>query len=93
MMTEFLDELKQMEQALDKGQGKDDELFNQFVGRIAHLLDQDPNYLMSMLYRLDVEERFLRQAMNDEDPARTIAQLIIKRQLQRIATKKKYSQD
>ena len=91
-MTDFFNELKNIETELENQENdQDTELFFRLVNRITGLLDQDPNYLMSMLYRLDVEERLLIKAMKDEDPATTIAHLIVQRQLQRIATKKKYS--
>jgi hypothetical protein len=58
--------------------------------RIAEMLEQQPEQLMSMLYRLDVLEEKIRPVMRPdaEDPAHIgLAKLVVERQKQRIATK------
>ncbi len=63
--------------------------------RVEKLLKADPDLLMSYMYRLDVEEKNIKAALEvSTAPVHiTFAQLIWERQKQRIITKKKYKQD
>ncbi len=64
--------------------------------RVGELLDRDPELLMSYLYRLDVLEVDLKQVLSKDSKlpiAEGISQLIFKRQMQRVATKRKFKQD
>ena len=59
--------------------------------RVEEMLANRPEYLMSMLYRLDVLEHKIMQAMHPgaKDPAHIgIAKLVLERQRQRAFTKK-----
>ena len=59
--------------------------------RIGEMLEQQPEQLMSLLYRLDVLEEKIRPVMRPDakDPANIgLARLVIERQKQRIFTKK-----
>lgn len=63
--------------------------------RIEELLSGQFETLMSMMYRLDIDETSIRQALdpaNPENPASSLARLIVDRQKQRMATKRKYQQ-
>jgi hypothetical protein len=54
-------------------------------------LEQQPDYLMSLLYRLDVLEPKIRAAMHPGAPEpahRGLARLVLERQLRRMATKR-----
>lgn len=61
--------------------------------RVAWLLENDKDLLLSYLYRLDIDEQKIDKALSptDDDPASlAIARLIFERQKQRLATKIKY---
>lgn len=68
-------------------------LLDLFTERVAEMMDTDLDLLLSSLYRLDVLEHKIQAALRSVHipPARGIAVLIIERQKERIATKKKYS--
>lgn len=64
--------------------------------RVGELLDRDPELLMSYLYRLDVLEVDLKKVLSKDSElpiAEGFSQLIFKRQMQRVATKRKFKQD
>lgn len=74
----------------------EDDLFVAIRARVETLLDESPNLLFSYLYRLDILEHDIKHALsklNPDNPIDTLAQLILKKQKQRIAFKKKYKQD
>ena len=63
--------------------------------RIKELMAQDFESLMSMMYRLDIDESKIKQALapgNVEDPSVSLAKIIIERQKRRMETKSKYQQ-
>lgn len=68
-------------------------LLDLFTQRVEELMRDDLGLLFSSLYRLDVEEYKIRDALHSPDipPARGIASLIIKRQKERLKTRKDYS--
>lgn len=62
--------------------------------QISTLLDRNPQRLMSILYRIDVAESLVQQAIKTAPAGKladTLVELIIARQLQKIETRKKYS--
>ena len=59
--------------------------------RIAEMLERQPEYLMSLLYRLDVLEKKIIPALAagaPEPPHIGLARLVLERQKQRVETKK-----
>lgn len=61
---------------------------------VQHLLQTDFNRLLHLLYRIDVEERKVKEAMLAEEPeiiAERIARLILKRELQKAEIRFRYS--
>ncbi|MBC7884610.1 MAG: hypothetical protein H7X99_04005 [Saprospiraceae bacterium] len=61
--------------------------------RVAFLIENDKDLLLSYLYRLDIEESNIETALNplQNDPAHmALAKLILTRQKQRVETKQKY---
>ncbi len=71
----------------------EEELFQYLCDRIAWMIEHNMEYLLSLLYRNDVEEHKIHFALSphDPDPANVaLAKLVMERQKQRIATKKKY---
>lgn len=58
---------------------------------ISMLIDKDPQKLIFLLYRLDIDETKLRKALLQEsDSATVISEMIISRQLQKIEARKIY---
>lgn len=60
---------------------------------INHLITEDFNHLLFILYRIDVHEEKVRQLLHDnngEHAAETISDLIIERQIQKIATRQQF---
>jgi hypothetical protein len=66
------------------------ELLEILAQQVLIMLEQSPDQLMSMLYRLDVEERKILPVMKAgaEEPVHYgLARLVLERQKQRVATK------
>ena len=64
------------------------------TSHVNHLINTDFEKLVSLLYRIDVSEPKMRavlQHKEGEDSAGYIADLIIERQLQKIESRKKFS--
>jgi hypothetical protein len=67
----------------------------QLKDEITHLIQHDFQKLVSILYRIDVNERKLKYLLQEnvgEDAAFIIADLIIERQLEKIKSRRKFSQ-
>jgi hypothetical protein len=66
------------------------ELQHKVALAVQHLLQTDLNRLLNILYRIDVDEQQVKQAMllpSEPEVADRIAQLIIKRELQKAQTR------
>lgn len=63
-----------------------------FTQRVEELLRDNKDLLLSSLYRLDVEEDKIQQALRSTDilPARALAILILDRQKERLKTRQAY---
>ena len=74
---------------------KPDDIFRQrLTGIIQELINNDFTSLVQLLYRIDVDEKKLKQLLKQHagsDSASIIADLIISRQLQKIAIKKQFT--
>ncbi len=75
----------------------DEEKFNAFrdllIRRVEELAEKDMEKLFSILYRIDVSEKKLHEVLAHTPPAdfsKTIADLIIERQIQKINTRKQF---
>ena len=71
-----------------------EELRNQLIAFLNDLINKDFNALVQLLYRIDVNEKKLKQLLQQNkntDASLIIADLIIKRQLQKIATRKQFN--
>ena len=68
-------------------------LLELFTKRVEEMMCTDLDLLLSSLYRLDVEEHKIQRALKSATvpAAEGIASLIIERQKEKIATRKKYS--
>lgn len=74
----------------------DDVLLEYISQKVSWYLENDPDLLMSYLYRLDVAEPRINEALSfeaAEEPYMGIARLILERQKQRWLSKKKYKVD
>ena len=63
------------------------------TAKVEALIDTDIEQLLSLLYKVDVDEAKVKQAIADQEPslsAEIIAKMIIERELQKVATRKKY---
>lgn len=66
-----------------------EDVINMLAGRIAQMLDKEPELLFSTLYRLDVLEHKINTVLHSssEAPAHGLARLIVERQLEKIKTR------
>ena len=73
----------------------EEDLENYLAVYINELIDKDFNKLVNLLYRIDINEQKLKIALQNEDKtissSKTIAKLIIERQLQKLEFRKKFS--
>jgi len=63
--------------------------------RVSNMLEKEPELLMSYLYRLDIIEEKIKAVLSKDSiisPVDGLSQLILERQKERVATKKKYKQ-
>jgi len=75
---------------------KNENILLQLTEYINELIASDFPSLVQMLYRLDIPENILKENLQlnaGEDTARIIAGMIIKRQLQKIELRKKFTHD
>ena len=71
----------------------EEELLELLTQQVAYMIEYKLDYLLSMLYRLDVLEHKINYALSPlaaDPPAVGLAKLILERQKQRIATKAAY---
>ncbi|NMM48209.1 hypothetical protein [Marinigracilibium pacificum] len=71
-----------------------DKLQDILADQIERLLDNDPNYLVNLLYRIDVPEHQFKKAL--EAPglmakSELLAKMVIERELKKIETRKRFS--
>ncbi|MDF1699273.1 MAG: hypothetical protein P1U56_25685 [Saprospiraceae bacterium] len=72
------------------------DLYNAIKDRVEYYLNTNPELLMSYLYRLDVLEVKINAILAPNSPVpplEGLSRLILERQKERIATKKKYKSD
>jgi hypothetical protein len=72
-----------------------EEIKEKLAGYINHLINHDFQQLVMLLYRIDVNEAKLRILLKEnqkEDAGNMIAHLIIERQLQKIKSRREFSQ-
>jgi hypothetical protein len=96
-LDDELDELVQtnLQEKLALEHTDNDDLIFIMAERIRELLAGDLEALMSMMYRLDIDEAKIKFAFSKdsvEDPAVSLAKIIIERQQRRMDTKRKYQQ-
>jgi len=65
------------------------------VNAINYLIEEDFHALIQVLYRLDIDEKLLKQTLHDnkeEDAGLMIAEMIIQRQVKKEEFKKQFKQ-
>lgn len=70
------------------------ELFQQILPLVDEMLNEDYPKLLSILYRIDIDEEFINRKLKEISNADTdevITDLIIKRELQKVIIKEIYS--
>jgi len=72
-----------------------DQAFLMIMRVVEDLMAKDFNRLINILYRIDVSEEKLKEALalSNDNPASVVTKMILDRQLQKIETRKKYSSD
>lgn len=72
---------------------KRDLLYTKLKEEVNHLINEDFDKLVQILYRIDVPEKKLRQLLMDNpttDAADTIAKLIMERQIQKARSRAQF---
>ena len=80
---------------IEKKEMTEAELLQILADHIAYMIEYRIDFLMSLMYRLDVLEKHINVALHpaSPDPANiALAKLVIERQKQRIRTKQEYKQ-
>ncbi len=73
----------------------EEDLLRLLADQIAHMIEFNLEVLLSNMYRLDISERKVNQALspgNPEPANMALARLVLERQKQRAYTKKHYQQ-
>lgn len=93
-MTELVTSLNDSLQLSIPSHASREDLALLLTAHINNLLNSDFEKLVSLLYRLDISEKKLRECLADnmgQDAAPLIAQLIIERQEQKIKSRQQYT--
>lgn len=72
------------------------ELFDALADRIAWLIEYRMEFLLSLMYRMDISEAKVNEALSPASPEPAnvaLARLVLERQKERIRTKQQYKQD
>lgn len=87
--------VRNFELETDTSTVNEEELLRLLTERIAYMIEHKLDFLLSLLYRLDVDEgkiNFALSPLAPDTPAVGLAKLVMERQRQRLATKEKYRQ-
>ena len=88
--------VKNFELETSKDTLSEEELLALLTKQVEYMIAYKMDYLLSLLYRLDVLEHKINHALSPvavDPPAVGLAKLILERQKQRITTKAEYRQD
>jgi ABC-type transporter Mla subunit MlaD len=92
-IKEVTDNLQKFQLQLSGKSDTYDQLLNEIASRINYLITHDFSLLISVLYRLDISEKKLKQLLAESAKTTAgdiIAEMIIKRQLQKIESRKAF---
>jgi uncharacterized protein YwgA len=90
MNTDLIDDINKALEVELPARISDQELKERLTAYVNHLINHDFEKLVSVLYRIDVNENKMRKLLEQkegEDAAGLIANLIIERQLQKIKSR------
>jgi hypothetical protein len=88
--------LRDFELTEPKTELTEQELLDYLADAIAYMIEYKMDFLLSLLYRLDVAEQKINGALmpgNPEDAHIALAKLVLERQKQRMATKRAYREN
>lgn len=68
----------------------EDDLIELFEPGILKLLHEQPHKLFSYLYRIDVNEGKVKQAMLSQEPSRILSELVVKKLREKLYWRNKY---
>lgn len=92
-IKEVVDQLQNVQLGISVQVNSYQQLQHQLARRINYLITHDFSLLISILYRLDISEKKLRQLLFPSGEATAgdiIAELVIERQVQKIASRKAF---
>ncbi len=93
-MTELVKNINESLQLSIPSQASREDLIQLLTTHVNNLLNTDFEKLVSLLYRLDISEKKLRESLAvnaGQDAAPLIAQMIIERQEQKIKSRQQYT--
>ncbi|WP_299704052.1 hypothetical protein [uncultured Pontibacter sp.] len=96
LLTSAARQLQRVFEADHELASEEEELIHQVARMVQYLLRHNLNQLLHILYRIDVEERKVKQAMlaaSEEEVAENIARLIVERELLKAQIRFRYSQN
>ena len=88
--------LRDFELETDKETISEEELLQLLANQLAYMIEYRLEFLLSLMYRLDIDERKINAALSPEakvPPNIGLAKLVLQRQKQRVFTKKFYKQE
>ena len=71
----------------------EDELLELLAKRVVYIIERNPEQFFQLMYRLDIPESKLNNALVNQDAAMEIAHLIYNRQLMKIRSRQLYKQN
>lgn len=80
------------QEALQKAPALTEATLRQLLARqVLYLLERDFERLLQSLYRIDVPEQRFKESLVSDDPAGQIADLMLKRELMKVETRRWYA--
>ncbi len=71
----------------------DEELLQKLADKLASVIANSPDEFFQLMYRLDIPEVALQQALTKQNIAEELALLVYKRQMQKIQSRTKFTRD
>ncbi len=94
LTPEIVNELKKFEIIISPSNNTDEELLKALSERINELIAHNFSFLISLLYRIDISEKKLKERLDQSDSISSgdiIAGMIIERQSEKIRTRKLFA--
>lgn len=71
----------------------EEEVLELLARRISLLMEQSMETFFQIMYRLDIPEAGLSEAMSDINPERSIAELVLRRQRMKVESRSRFRQE